>query len=137
MKNLNNGIATIKFNPIFDAIEIHFNDQGTMESYHNTMAEGLNMALLENVNRWIFIKDSFGDINTDQFLSFLRKWIVKGCQLLKSKGLAPVCEVAVITKAQLCEKLKLQFDFLQNGKEPLELLDFNVCQSEEEIYEYF
>lgn len=137
MKGISNGNSTIKFNPIFDAVEVYFEDNGTMKSYHDTMEDALNLAVLENVNRWIFIKNSFSDLSTDQFLLFLRKWILKGCHILKSKGLASMCEVAIITKSTACKKLKFKFDCLQNSPHRVDNLDFNFCGSEEEIYEYF
>lgn len=129
--------STILYNPIFDAIEVHFDNHGTMKSYHKTMEEALNLALMENVNRWIFTKDSFSDLNITQFLSFLRKWVINGCNVLKSRGLASLCEVAIITKSQNAEKLKIKFNSLQTGKEKSGYLELNICNSEEEIYEYF
>src|SRR5690606_20136142 len=137
MRGISNGSATIKFNPIFDAIEVHFDQEGTMKSYHEAMEHALNLATIENVNRWVFIKNSFSDLSTDQFLLFLRKWIIRGCHMLKSKGHSSLCEVAIITKASASEKLKFKFNRLQSSDEKLQDLDLNICDSEEEIYDYF
>lgn len=57
--------------------------------------------------------------------------------MLKSKGLSSLCEVAIITKASSSEKLKFKFNRLQSSDEKLQDLDFNICDSEEEIYDYF
>ena len=137
MRGISDGSATIKYNPIFDAIEVHFDQEGTMKSYHEAMEQALNLATIENVNRWVFVKNSFSDLSTDQFLLFLRKWIIRGCHMLKSKGLATLCEVAIITKSSASEKLKFKFNRLQSSDENLQDLDFNICDSEEEIYDYF
>lgn len=137
MQGITNSNSSIKFNPIFDAIEVRFKDKGTISSYHETMEDALKVALIENVNRWVFIKNSFSDLNTDQFLLFLRKWMLKGCYILKSRGLSSLCEVAIITKPQAVEKLKVKFKWLQNSPEKVDNLDLNICETEEEIYEYF
>ena len=137
MRGINNGSATIKYNPIFDAIEVHFDQEGTMKSYHDAMEQALHLATIENVNRWVFIKKSFSDLSTDQFLFFLRKWVIKGCHILKSNGFSSLCEVAIITKSNSGEKLKFKFDCLQNSDHKVENLDLNICDSEEEIYDYF
>ncbi len=137
MRGFNNGSATIKYNPIFDAIEVHFDQNGTIKMYHEAMEQALNLATIENVNRWVFVKNSFSDLSTDQFLLFLRKWILRGCHILRTKGLSSLCEVAIITKSSSSEKLKLKFNRLQNSDQKLQELDFNICDSEEEIYDYF
>lgn len=137
MRGVSNESATIKYNPIFDAIEVHFEQEGTMKSYYDAMEHALNLAMIENVNRWIFVKRSFSDLSTDQFILFLRKWIIKGCHILKSHGLSSVCEVAIITKSNSGEKLKFKFNRLQNSEHKVENLDLNICDSEEEIYDYF
>lgn len=137
MRGINNGSATIKYNPIFDAIEVHFDQNGTMKTYHEAMEQALSLALIENVNRWVFVKNSFADLSTDQFLLFLRKWIIRGCHILKSKGLSSLCEVAIITKTNSGEKLKVKFNRLQNSDHKVQGLDLNICDSEEEIYDYF
>lgn len=137
MKRISNSHSTIKYNPIFDAIEVHFDDQGTVKTYYETMEDALNLALLEHVNRWIFVKSAFSDLSMDEFVRLLRKWVVKGCSILKSQGVATLCEVAIITKSQAGEKLKLKFSKLQDNQELGENLDINICKTEEEIYEYF
>jgi hypothetical protein len=137
MRGISNGSATIKYNPIFDAIEVHFDQEGTMKSYHEAMEQALNLATIENVNRWVFIKNTFSDVSTDQFLLFLRKWIIRGCHILKNKGLSSLCEVAIITESESCEKLKFKFDLLKHNDQTLQDLDMNICDSEEEIYDYF
>lgn len=137
MRGINNGSSTIKYNPIFDAIEVHFAQDASMKSYHQAMEQALNLATIENVNRWVFVKKSFSDLSTDQFLLFLRKWVIKGCHILNDKGFRSPCEVAIITKSNSGEKLKFKFDCLQNSEHKVENLDLNICDSEEEIYDYF
>ena len=74
MYRIINSLASAEFNRKLRAVEVNFNGYGESFLYHETMDIAMNIAVIHDSNKWLFIKDSFRDIDSYEFLYFVRKW---------------------------------------------------------------
>ena len=115
MYRIINSLATAEFNKEIGAVEVNFNGQGDSSLYHNTMDIAMNIAVIHDTNRWLFIKDLFYDIDVDNFLLFIRKWSKRGNDLFESHSDNAQCKVALLTTEDSYHHLAKKYHWLEGS----------------------
>ena len=129
-----NSLATAEFNKEIGAVEVNFNGQGDASLYHNTMDIAMNIAMIYDVNRWLFTKDFFHDIDVDNFLFFIKKWSKKCSNLFDSQSDNVQCRVALLTTPDSLNHLSERYDWLEESRTKFDDLHLKVFLNREEAY---
>ncbi|MDF9799297.1 hypothetical protein OKW21_004560 [Catalinimonas alkaloidigena] len=115
MYNIISEIATIRYETELEAVAVDFQGKGHIEKYKQALELALLLAINQNTNKWLFIKNDFSDLNTDQFLLFINASYQRFYRLL------PACKFAVYSKPQAFEKLLVKYACLNKKEEDLNL----------------
>lgn len=133
MYRIINSLATAEFNKDIDAVEVNFNGQGNASLYHNTMDIAMNIAIVYDTNRWLFVKDLFLDIDVDNFLLFIRKWS-KQCSNPSASDSS--CHVALLTTPDSYQHLSGRYDWLEETRTKFSNLHLRFFFDRAEAYRY-
>lgn len=134
MYRIINSLATAEFNKEIGAVEVNFNGQGDPSLYHNTMDIAMNIAVIYDTNRWLFVKDLFHDIDVDNFLFFIRKWSQKCSTLFEAYSSNAQCRVALLTTPDSYEQLSEKYDWLDESRTKFSNLYLRVFLHREDTY---
>ena len=136
MYRIINSLATAEFNKEIGAVEVNFNGHGDSSLYHDTMDIAMNIAVMYNTNRWLFIKDLFHDLDVDNFLFFIRKWSKECTGLFDANSGNMQCQVALLTTVDSYEHLSQKYDWLKGKRTKFSNLYLRVFFAREEAYSY-
>ena len=136
MYRIINSLASAEFNKELRAVEINFNGYGEAALYHETMDIAMNIAVVYDTNKWLFVKDFFQDINPHEFLFFVKKWSNTSNELLNPLSDHTVCQVALLTNSASHEKLIADNDWLKQSNAKFNNLDLRVFSSREEAQKF-
>lgn len=136
MYRIINSLATAEFNKEIGAVEVNFNGQGDASLYHTTMDIAMNIAVIYNTNRWLFVKDFFHDIDVKNFLFFVRKWSRK-CKDQFDPGAENVmCKVALLTTADSYKHLSQEYDWIEESSTQFSDLSLQTFLDRNKAYSY-
>ncbi len=136
MYRIINSLATAEYNREIKAVEVNFNGQGNSSLYHDTMDIAMNIAVVYNTNRWLFIKDLFFDIDVDNFVLFIRKWSKQCSEPLAPGGGRIVSHVALLTTADSYQQLLGQHEWLNESQTKFNDLCMRAFVDRTEAYHY-
>jgi hypothetical protein len=95
-------LAIARFNIEKDAVEVDFYGEGDIVTYREAIQVAINMATAHGVNKWVFLKTNFKDLDSYKFLSFIKEWM-KPTQA----ELGEQREVIILTKIQAHRKMNM------------------------------
>lgn len=136
MYRIINSLASAEFNKKLGAVEVNFNGYGAAVLYHETMDIAMNIAVIYDTNNWLFIKDFFHDIDSHEFLYFVRKWSKTCSDLFEPLSENSVCQVALLTSSASHHKLVTQHDWLKKPETKFSNLNLRVYSNREEAYSF-
>lgn len=116
MHRIINSLAVAEYNRNLKAVEINFNGQGPSHLYHDTMDIAMNIAMIHQINSWLFIKDDFTDISHNAFIAFVKKWSKKASEMYEANSMNYLCKVALITSAESHLYLLSEHEWLQDSR---------------------
>ena len=136
MYRIINSLATAEFNKDIGAVEVTFNGQGSASSYHSTMDIAMNIAVIYDANRWLFVKDLFHDIDVDNFVLFIRRWSKKCSELFETYSDNRQCRVALLTTPDSYAHLSEKYDWLEESRAKFSNLHLRVFLNRENANAY-
>lgn len=136
MQKVINSLATITYCKEYDGIEILFSKTGDLVQYEDTMDLALNMAELNQCDKWMIIKKSFEDISIDEFLLFISNWIINGGRKNKAGDIKTKCKIAIVTQKQIRSKIKSKFNYFKNNNYSTRQIDLKIFDAEKEAIQF-
>lgn len=136
MHRIINSLAVAEYNKLLRAVEINFNGQGPSRLYHDTMDIAMNIAMIQQTNSWLFIKDDFTDINHNSFLIFVRKWSHKASEMYEKNSPNYLCKVALVTTAESYLYLLSEHEWLQDSRKVFENLYIKLFTERDSAKEF-
>jgi len=136
MYRIINSLASAEYNKELGAVEINFNGYGEPALYHETMDIAMNIAVIYDTNKWLFVKDFFQDINPHEFLFFVKKWSNTSNELLSPISDHKTCKVALLTNSASRQKLMADNEWLKQSKAKFSNLDLRVFCKQEDAQEF-
>lgn len=129
-------MASAEFNKEIGAVEVNFNGYGESALYHETMDIAMNIAVIYDTNRWLFIKDFFQDINPIEFLLFVKKWSNTCNELLQPLAPEQNCQVALLTTPASERKLIAENEWLKRPTSKFSNLNIKIFSKLQEAKVY-
>ena len=136
MYRIINSLATAEFNKEIGAVEVNFNGQGDSLLYHTTMDIAMNIAVIYDTNRWLFVKDFFHDIDVNNFLFFIKKWSSKCSGQFDPHSKNRKCKVALLTTADSYAHLLQEYDWIKESSTQFSNLSFKVFLDRNQAYSH-
>lgn len=127
MYQIDSEVATIQYEAEWGIVAVEFQRKGDIEKYEQAIEVAQRLAINQNTNRWLFIKNDFSDLNTDQFLLFTNACYQRFLQL------SIHCKLAVYSKPQAFKKLLIKYACLKKKEEALRL---GIFKSKSSAYCY-
>ena len=120
-------IATIEYEAEWGAVAVEFQGKGHISKYEQAIEIAQLLAINRNTNHWLFIKNDFSDLSTDQFLLF-----INACYQRFFRFSIP-CKLALYSKPKAVEKLLVKYAWLKKEEETLSL---GIFKSKSNAYLY-
>ena len=127
MYKIINEIATIEYEVERRVISVDFQERGHISKYEQAIEIAQLLAINRNTNRWLFVKNNFSDLSTDEFLFFVNTCYQRFFRL------SLTCKLAVYSKPQAFEKLVVKYAWLKKEEEALSL---GIFKSKSNAYRY-
>ena len=132
MYRIINSLASAEYNKKLGAVVVNFNGYGEPSLYHETMDIAMNIAVIYDTNKWLFVKDFFQDINPHEFLFFVKKWSNTCTTLLDSMKSKTECQVALLTTPASQRKLLTDNEWLKEPESKFNDLKLKIFTTQEE-----
>lgn len=133
MHKIINSLGTVAYKNELQSIEICFKHEGYPELYEETMDIALKLAVINKVNNWTLIKNSFADLNTDSFLMLVMNYLRAQQSVLSSERIEAPCRINIVTKKQAFEKIKFKAHLLSKSMREV-AFNINVFFDEFQMY---
>ncbi len=99
-----NSLATIEINQKVEAIQLTFNNSGSLDQYPETMNIAVGFAKMHRVSSYLLVKEQFNDISSTHFHALVQQWLlVLGERSVKRPSVH--IKVALLTNAHICQQL--------------------------------
>ncbi|MEQ9443216.1 MAG: hypothetical protein RIG62_29535 [Cyclobacteriaceae bacterium] len=134
MYRIINSLASAEFNKELGAIEVNFNGHGEAFLYHDTMDIAMNIAVIYGINKWLFTKDYFHDIDSHEFLFFVKKWSKTCSELFEPESKNSICQVALLTTQESHHTLLNEHDWIRKPTYKFNNLNLKVFSSKKEAH---